>query len=72
MHNFFLHKNILIFRRFFNSANRLKKINLPCKTTWEIYFVLFYLFRNRLSKNLIKNSIIILFYRKFELFLQRK
>ena len=22
MHNFFLHKNILIFRRFFNSANR--------------------------------------------------
>ena len=31
-------------------------------TTWEIYFVLFYLFRNRLSKNLIKNSIIILFY----------
>ena len=23
MHNFFLHKNILIFRRFFNSANRL-------------------------------------------------
>ena len=27
-------------------------------TTWEIYFVLFYLFRNRLSKNLIKNSII--------------
>ena len=25
-------------------------------TTWEIYFVLFYLFRNRLSKNLIKNS----------------
>lgn len=40
-------------------------------TTWEIYFVLFYLFRNRLSKNLIKNSIIILFYRKFELFLQR-
>lgn len=41
-------------------------------TTWEIYFVLFYLFRNRLSKNLIKNSIIILFYRKFELFLQRK
>lgn len=49
-----------------------KKINLPCMTTWEIYFVLFYLFRNRLSKNLIKNSIIILFYRKFELFLQRK
>lgn len=41
-------------------------------TTWEIYFVLFYLFRNRLSKNLIKNAIIILFYRKFELFLQRK
>ena len=26
MHNFFLHKNILIFRRFFNSANRLYKI----------------------------------------------
>ena len=25
MHNFFLHKNILIFRRFFNSANRLVK-----------------------------------------------
>ena len=25
MHNFFLHKNILIFRRFFNSANRLYK-----------------------------------------------
>ena len=24
MHNFFLHKNILIFRRFFNSANRLE------------------------------------------------
>ena len=24
MHNFFLHKNILIFRRFFNSANRFK------------------------------------------------
>ena len=41
-------------------------------TPWEIYFVLFYLFRNRLSKYLIKNSIIILFYRKFELFLQRK
>ena len=41
-------------------------------TIWEIYFVLFYLFRNRLSKILIKNSIIILFYRKFELFLQRK
>lgn len=41
-------------------------------TTWEIYFALFYLFRNRLSKNLIKNSINILFYRKFELFLQRK
>ena len=41
-------------------------------TTWEIYFVLFFFFCNRLSKNLIKNSIIILFYRKFELFLQRK
>ena len=27
MHNFFLHKNILIFRRFFNSANRYFKIN---------------------------------------------
>lgn len=40
-------------------------------TTWKIYCS-FYLFRNRLSKNLIKNSIIILFYRKFELFLQRK
>ena len=26
MHNFFLHKNILIFRRFFNSANRLLHI----------------------------------------------
>ena len=26
MHNFFLHKNILIFRRFFNSANRLHNI----------------------------------------------
>ena len=26
MHNFFLHKNILIFRRFFNSANRLNYI----------------------------------------------
>ena len=26
MHNFFLHKNILIFRRFFNSANRLSFI----------------------------------------------
>ena len=26
MHNFFLHKNILIFRRFFNSANRYLKI----------------------------------------------
>ena len=26
MHNFFLHKNILIFRRFFNSANRLNTI----------------------------------------------
>ena len=25
MHNFFLHKNILIFRRFFNSANRFTK-----------------------------------------------
>ena len=24
MHNFFLHKNILIFRRFFNSANRYR------------------------------------------------
>lgn len=41
-------------------------------TTREIYFAFFYLFRNRLSKNLIKNSINILFYRKFELFLQRK
>ena len=28
MHNFFLHKNILIFRRFFNSANRLLNINI--------------------------------------------
>ena len=28
MHNFFLHKNILIFRRFFNSANRLIRINM--------------------------------------------
>ena len=27
MHNFFLHKNILIFRRFFNSANRFKNNN---------------------------------------------
>ena len=27
MHNFFLHKNILIFRRFFNSANRLIMMN---------------------------------------------
>ena len=31
MHNFFLHKNILIFRRFFNSANRfmigMKNVN---------------------------------------------
>lgn len=35
-------------------------------------FCSFLPFRNRLSKNLIKNSIIILFYRKFELFLQRK
>ena len=26
MHNFFLHKNILIFRRFFNSANRCSKV----------------------------------------------
>ena len=26
MHNFFLHKNILIFRRFFNSANRYNYI----------------------------------------------
>ena len=26
MHNFFLHKNILIFRRFFNSANRFDYI----------------------------------------------
>lgn len=38
----------------------------------EDFFCFFYIFRNRLSKNLIKNSIIILFYRKFELFLQRK
>ena len=28
MHNFFLHKNILIFRRFFNSANRFYGTNL--------------------------------------------
>ena len=27
MHNFFLHKNILIFRRFFNSANRFQLYN---------------------------------------------
>lgn len=26
MHNFFLHKNILIFRRFFNSANRFNTV----------------------------------------------
>ena len=30
MHNFFLHKNILIFRRFFNSANRFN--NYFCMT----------------------------------------
>lgn len=41
-------------------------------TTWKIFFILFNLLRNRLSKNLIKKSCIILFYRKFELFLQRK
>ena len=50
MHNFFLHKNILIFRRFFNSANRFfllilfsvfkKKIQLyhkiPCFSLFAI------------------------------------
>ena len=30
MHNFFLHKNILIFRRFFNSANRFKYLIFHC------------------------------------------
>ena len=40
MHNFFLHKNILIFRRFFNSANRFIYNNsiekYPNRT--EIYY----------------------------------
>lgn len=33
MHNFFLHKNILIFRRFFNSANRFLKSIVYSKTS---------------------------------------
>ena len=32
MHNFFLHKNILIFRRFFNSANRFTESNYYIST----------------------------------------
>ena len=37
MHNFFLHKNILIFRRFFNSANRFRKDLLPMSYEYYVF-----------------------------------
>ena len=40
MHNFFLHKNILIFRRFFNSANRFDKIKYYITSFKKIFYVL--------------------------------
>ena len=39
MHNFFLHKNILIFRRFFNSANRWRITNITKESIFISFMV---------------------------------
>ena len=40
MHNFFLHKNILIFRRFFNSANRCTTLSGIQLLRYRIIYIL--------------------------------